>query len=543
MGSGFTISESSILAALDQDQLEAVNSLTGPTCIIAGAGSGKTRTITHRIALGIARGVFTPNRVLALTYTNRAAAELRNRLRTLGAGGVTVRTFHSAALAQLQYFWPQLTSQRPPRVLPSKYKLLSEVVAELKLQLDEATIKEIAAEVEWRKYSLIDLEKYSDLERTVTGISSGVLNQILKQYEAQKLAKKLIDWEDVLLLCLGMLESEPRVLSHVQSQYRFFTVDEYQDISPLQQALLEVWLGDRSEICVVGDPRQTIYSFAGAASKFLTDFENKYPTSSVISLLKNYRSSPEILAVANRVLEDEPLQAVQSQKGEVKLSEHSSDQSEVEEVVNQILSQIAAGKSARDIAVLTRMNYQLEPFEAALKDHGIPALLRGSGRFFQRPEVMQASSAIRALALKSDREPLFIEISNILSGMGWTSRPSNDEKWQSLNWFVEVLEELGEAAELEEYLRELDERTSSIHEPERNAVTLATVHSAKGLEWDTVFLPSLNQGVFPGSRAVSEQELAEERRLFYVAVTRAKSNLIVSYTKNKEPSVFIKSLI
>lgn len=543
MGSGFTISESSILAALDQDQLEAVNSLTGPTCIIAGAGSGKTRTITHRIALGIARGVFTPNRVLALTYTNRAAAELRNRLRTLGAGGVTVRTFHSAALAQLQYFWPQLTSQRPPRVLPSKYKLLSEVVAELKLQLDEATIKEIAAEVEWRKYSLIDLEKYSDLERTVTGISSGVLNQILKQYEAQKLAKKLIDWEDVLLLCLGMLESEPRVLSHVQSQYRFFTVDEYQDISPLQQALLEVWLGDRSEICVVGDPRQTIYSFAGAASKFLTDFENKYPTSSVISLLKNYRSSPEILAVANRVLEDEPLQAVQSQKGEVKLSEHSSDQSEVEEVVNQILSQIAAGKSARDIAVLTRMNYQLEPFEAALKDHGIPALLRGSGRFFQSPEVMQASSAIRALALKSDREPLFIEISNILSGMGWSSRPSNDEKWQSLNWFVEVLEELGEAAELEEYLRELDERTSSIHEPERNAVTLATVHSAKGLEWDTVFLPSLNQGVFPGSRAVSEQELAEERRLFYVAVTRAKSNLIVSYTKNKEPSVFIKSLI
>lgn len=536
------LSEEEILAALDPEQTAAALSLTGPTCIIAGAGSGKTRTISHRIALGIARGTYTPNRILALTYTNRAANELRIRLKSLGAGSVTVRTFHAAALAQLQFFWPQLTGERPPKLLQSKYKIISEIAANKKIQLDEAAVREVASEIEWRKYSMLSLESYAKLERTAGGLSTQVLLDLFGEYEAQKLAQKLIDWEDILLLCLGMLEAEPRVLAHVQSQYRFFTVDEYQDISPLQQALLETWLGDRSEICVVGDPRQTIYSFAGAASKFLTQFEDRYPNAEVIELTRNYRSSSEIVSVANKVLEAQPLVAQRGEQGRVAVSFFDSETQELIYLARSIRELLDSGRSAREIAVLTRMNYQLESIERALAEQGIPAALKGSGRFFQKPDVIQVSAAIRALALKSDREPLFIELSNILSGMGWTSKQQSGEKWETLNWFIEILEQLGEAAELDEYLRELDERTRSLQEPERNAVTLATVHSAKGLEWEAVFLPMLNQGVFPNSRALSTADLDEERRLFYVAVTRAKTVLRVSAVNTREHSEFLSLL-
>lgn len=534
--------ETGIVAALDEDQAAAATALSGPTCIIAGAGSGKTRTISHRIALGIAKGIFTPNRVLALTYTNRAAAELRLRLRQLGAGGVQVRTFHSAALSQLQYFWPQLTNERAPKVLTSKYRLLSEVAEAEKLRLEDSVIRELAAEIEWRKYSMVDWASYEKLDRDISGLNAAKVLALSKKYEESKLSKKLIDWEDVLLLCLGMLETEPRILAHVQSQYRFFTVDEYQDISPLQQALLDQWLGDRSEICVVGDPRQTIYSFSGAASHFLTGFDSRYPDANVINLNRNYRSSQEIVELANRVLVAEPLQSQLGPRGNLKVKEFRTEAEEIAWIANQVAELLQAGVLAREIAILTRMNYQLEAFEKALQERSIALQIRGTGKFFNKPEVLHASAAIRALALKSEREPLFIELSNILSSMGWTSKPQDQEKWENLNWFIEVLEELGESTELEEYLRELDERQRSLHEPIRNAVTLATVHSAKGLEWDAVFLPLLNEGSFPIHHAQSPSALEEERRLFYVAVTRAKTKLTLSSNATRPASKFLSVL-
>lgn len=531
--------EAGILSALDADQAEAAEALSGPTCIIAGAGSGKTRTISHRIALGIARGIFTPNRVLALTYTNRAAAELRLRLRQLGAAGVQVRTFHSAALSQLQYFWPQLTGERAPKLLTSKYRFLAELAEAQKLRFEESVIRELASEIEWRKYSFVDLQNYENFNRSISDLSASKVLDLVKKYEEAKVAKKLIDWEDVLLLCLGMLEAEPRILAHVQSQYRFFTVDEYQDISPLQQALLDMWLGDRSEICVVGDPRQTIYSFSGAASHFLTGFESRYQEAAVINLNRNYRSSQEIVDLANRVLLAEPLESQLGQRGDVVVRNFDSESEEILWIANQVKQLLQSGTAAKEIAILTRMNYQLDQFEKQLSEQGIPLQVRGTGKFFHKPEVLHASAAIRALSLNNDREPLFIELSNILSSMGWSSKPQDNQNWENLNWFIEVLEELGESTELEDYLRELDERQRSMHEPIRNAVTLATVHSAKGLEWDAVFLPNLNEGNFPIHHAESESAIEEERRLFYVAVTRAKTKLTLSSNSNRPRSQFL----
>jgi DNA helicase-2/ATP-dependent DNA helicase PcrA len=524
-----------ILDSLDEDQSAAASALRGPVCIIAGPGSGKTRTITHRIAYGVATGVFNPDLVLALTYTNRAASEIRSRLRQLDTQNVAVRTFHSAALSQLQYFWPQLTGSAAPKLLTNKRSLISEVAALLGLRLTESQISELVAEIEFLKYSLNDLPQYFLMGRLPSFLSQEQFSDLVDRYQDQKLQRRLMDWEDTLLLCTGLLRNEPRLLSHFQQQYRFFTVDEYQDISPLQEGLLRTWLGERSELCVVGDPRQTIYSFAGATSEFLLDFANQYSDASVFELNRNYRSGSEIVASANRILPDNPLQSIRQIQGVVSKTQFASAQQEAKEVAKSISNSLSKQKAA-DVAILARTNSQLNLFENELASLGVKTQVRGQGRFFRQPLVAQAISAIRALSVTELREPLFIEVSKILSSLGWSSQPRADETWESLNWFFQVLDELGEPT-LTEYIRELDERERSGHEPTKDAVTLATVHGTKGLEWSEVYLVGANRGVFPISYAVSDKDIAEERRLFYVALTRAKDSLQVSYFS--EPSEFL----
>lgn len=523
----------SILESLDADQAEAASALKGPVCIVAGPGSGKTRTITHRIAYGVATGVYNPDRVLALTYTNRAAAEVRSRLRQLGSSTVAVRTFHSAALSQLQFFWPQLTGTAAPKLLTSKRSLVAEVSNLVGLKLSDAQVMEIVSEIEYLRYSLTDVEEYFELNRLPSYLSQEKFAEINSRYQEQKLQRRLMDWEDTLLLCTGLLRNEARALSHFQQQYRFFTVDEYQDISPLQEGLLRTWLGEREEVCVVGDPRQTIYSFAGASSNFLLGFQNQYSNASVFELNRNYRSGKEIVHLANRVLSDNPLQSIRADMGKTSLNSYQSASDEISRVSSEISRALASEKPS-DIAILARTNQQLGGFESELSRLGIRTQVRGQGRFFRQPLVMQAMSAIRALTVTDLSEPLFIEVSKILSSLGWTSQPKQDDNWQALNWFIQILDELQEPT-LAEYIRELDERERSGHEPTKDAVTLATVHGTKGLEWKLVFLVGLNRGLFPISHATEQTDIDEERRLFYVAITRAKDALhLSSYSEASE---------
>ncbi len=523
----------SILESLDADQAEAASALKGPVCIVAGPGSGKTRTITHRIAYGVATGVYNPDRVLALTYTNRAAAEVRSRLRQLGSSTVAVRTFHSAALSQLQFFWPQLTGTAAPKLLTSKRSLVAEVANLVGLKLSDAQVIEIVSEIEYLRYSLTDVEEYFALNRLPSFLSQEKFAEINSRYQEQKLQRRLMDWEDTLLLCTGLLRNEARALNHFQQQYRFFTVDEYQDISPLQEGLLRTWLGEREEVCVVGDPRQTIYSFAGASSNFLLGFQNQYSNAAVFELNRNYRSGKEIVHLANRVLSDNPLQSIRADMGKTSLNSYQSASDEISRVSSEISRALASEKPS-DIAVLARTNQQLGGFESELSRLGIRTQVRGQGRFFRQPLVMQAMSAIRALTVTDLSEPLFIEVSKILSSLGWTSQPKQDDNWQALNWFIQILDELQEPT-LAEYIRELDERERSGHEPTKDAVTLATVHGTKGLEWKLVFLVGLNRGLFPISHATEQKDIDEERRLFYVAITRAKDALhLSSYSEASE---------
>ncbi len=531
-------SGSDILSSLDAQQLEAATTLKGPVRIIAGPGSGKTRTVSHRIAHGISTGHFNPQKVLALTYTNRAAAELRQRLRSLGAGSVQVRTFHAAALSQLQYFWPQLTGSSAPKLLTNKRAILSEAVGS-GAKLSEAQISELASEFEYLRYSLTELDDYLKSGRLPGFASEESFAEWHKAFQSLKQERRLIDWEDALLLCTGMLRNEPRALSQFEQQYRHFTVDEYQDISPLQQGLLETWLGEREEICVVGDPRQNIYSFAGSTTEFLLGFDSRYPGCSSFELTTNYRSGPDIVDAANGLFPDSPIIAAKKVSGLVSLRSYPNSQEEAHAVAESVAKAAKSSKLSR-IAVLARINAQLEVVESELKGLGIETQVRGQGRFFSQPKVMQALSAVKALALTELTQPLFIEVSNILSSLGWESRGEGRD-WAELNWFIEVLDELGSPS-LDEYIRELDERERSGHEPQREAVSLATIHATKGLEWERVFLIGVNDGLYPISHAKSPEQLEEEKRLFYVGLTRAETYLELSST-SKSPSPFTKHLL
>jgi DNA helicase-2/ATP-dependent DNA helicase PcrA len=533
-----------ILDALDEQQREAAQSLLGPTVILAGAGTGKTRTITHRIAYGILRGDFPENRVMALTYTNRAAGELRARLRGLGAHSVNAKTFHAAALSQLEYFWRDLFGIEAPRVLQSKSKAIANAADSLKIRLDANTIRELAAEIEWRKYSMLSLEEYFDRVTTrpvIQGLAPIKAYEIQIAYEDAKVKAKQIDWEDVLLLCTGLLRAEPRALAHVHQQFRFFTVDEYQDISRLQQELLDTWLGDRSDLCVVGDPNQTIYSFTGASASFLENFESRFPDANVISLTNNYRSTPEIIYLANRIRGNQKfdqLEAVRPGGIEPEVLEFATREKECDFVAGKIKDLLSEGIKASQIAVLYRINVQSEHVENALSRAGVEYQVRGGQRYFSRPEIMSAVRMVRAEAANPSDKSLYEIVSAIARSLGWQSiAPEVSgtalEQWDALNSLVQIADEMGPEATIKSFANELEERQRSQHEPTRESITLSTIHAAKGLEYKVVFIVGAVEGYLPISYAKTEQQVAEEQRLFYVGVTRAKDMLFITWA-NKD---------
>lgn len=304
---GTSALEDRILGGLDDEQRMVATTLRGPLCVLAGAGTGKTRAITHRIAYGVHTGVYKPSSMLAVTFTARAAAEMRSRLRELGAGAVQTRTFHAAALRQLQYFWPQAIGGNLPNIVDYKAPLITEAARRLRTNADRATVRDLASEIEWAKVSMLTPESYVAAAAAADrgepgGLDPTTVARIFQSYEDVKTDRQFIDFEDVLLLTVAILEDDERVAASVRGQYRHFVVDEYQDVSPLQQRLLDLWLGGRDELCVVGDASQTIYSFTGATPRHLLDFTARYEHAPVVKLVRDYRSTPQVVHLANRVL-------------------------------------------------------------------------------------------------------------------------------------------------------------------------------------------------------------------------------------------------
>jgi len=536
-----------VLQDLDDDQLSVVQAIRGPVCVIAGAGTGKTRVITSRIAYAINAGVTDSTKVLALTFTARAAGEMRNRLRVLGVPNVSARTFHSAALKQLLYFWPYAFGGQFPSLLTTKSGFISAAIerAEVAIPAQAALLREIAGEIEWAKVLEISPENYHDhaLEnkRSIKlpnnksdSENLGMISQVYEAYESLKRQERSLDFEDVLLLTVGMLEEDRGVRERIRDQYRYFTVDEYQDVSPLQQRLLNLWLGNREEICVVVDAAQTIYSFAGATSNFLLNFKNRFPNAQVFRLTTGYRSTPEIINTANKILQSADLLSVEGVElrainthGEKPLiNGFNSTADEISYVAQQVKKQIDAGVDSSDIAILARTNAQLDQINSALNNLKIVSQLRSGERFFDRVDVKDAMRLIRsASVLPSEGGDWYADLVSVL-------QPFGDADYVSA--FLRLAKSIKDngGVNMRVFLREIEDRAEQNNPPILPGVTLSTLHGAKGLEWNLLYLIGVSEGVLPMGN-----DLNEERRLFYVGVTRAKQRIHITYAG--KPSVFL----
>ena len=526
-----------ILAALDADQRAVALATRGPVCVIAGAGTGKTRAITHRIAYAAAIGTMDPQKVLALTFTARAAGEMRSRLRSLGVPTVAARTVHSAALKQLLYFWPQVFGGRTPDLMTTKTGFLSEAInrAGLTNELrvtNRELMRDIASEIEWAKVSEIappDFVEYSQKRAQKPRLNPEQMAQVYTAYESVKRQENAIDFEDVLLLCSAMIEEEREVRERVQDQYRYFTIDEYQDISPVQQRLINAWLGTRQDICVVGDPAQTIYSFAGATPVFLNSFTQRFPEAEVIRLSTGYRSTPEIIFAANAILRTasmgQELVATNEHGIKPSVDGYKSESDETDGVLSQITKLMEEGTAPQEIAILARTNAQLNGIERAMNARGLPYQVRNTERFFDRTDVREFLKQVRqASVIPTEGIDWIDELRTI--AQPFLTGESIDGIAALLHLGRELDSDPGfTTRSLRGYLREVEDRVQQNNPPTMPVVTLATLHAAKGLEWERVFLIGASEGILP----LNEGAVDEERRLFYVGITRAKVDLHISY--------------
>ena len=538
-----------LLDALDPDQRAVATQVAGPLAVLAGAGTGKTRAITYRIAYGAAVGAFDPSNVLAVTFTQRAAFEMRHRLAQLGVPKAQARTFHSAALRQLRHFWPTVVGGPLPDVIPHKASLVAASAARLGITIDRTNVRDIAAEVEWAKVSMIDAAHYASrvarLRRDVpAGLDAGDMARLLDVYEDAKNERGVIDFEDILIYLCGMLQERADVASIVRKQYRSFVVDEFQDVNLLQARLLDLWLGGRHDVCVVGDVAQTIYSFTGASPDYLTGFGRKHPGARIVELTRDYRSTPQIVSLANDVLarssQREGTVRLSSQRdggAQVTYRTYDDDRAEAEGVAASVADLIAGGMAPHSIAVLMRTNGQSQAFEEALGARGIPVAVAGGKPFFARDDVRTAISRLRAAAAAATDEGSVGEIvRDVLSGVGWApeapSGQAGSERWSNMNAIVGWADD-SQVETLAAFVAELDERVAYQVEPDKSGVELATIHAAKGLEWDAVFLVGVAEGLLPISYAKTAAAREEERRLLYVAVTRARDLLTLSWARSR----------
>jgi DNA helicase II / ATP-dependent DNA helicase PcrA len=575
-----------VLAALDPEQREVALATRGPVCVVAGAGTGKTRAIAHRIAYGVLTGVVNPGHVLAVTFTTRAAGELRARLRRLGGAGdgeldqVVARTFHAAALRQLTHFWPATVGGRPPAVLDSKISLLAEAARGMRVRVSAPELRDLATEIEWSKVTQVRPNDYAEAAAKygrTSPLRAELTGCLFAAYEQLRRDRHLVDFESVLELTAAMLAEHRLAGAQVRDRYRYFVVDEYQDVNPLQKLLLDAWVGDRDDLCVVGDPRQTIYSFTGATSAYLTGFAADYPHARVVRLVRNYRSTPEVIACANRLTGAGAGAAgglvAQCDSGPpAEFTEYDDEVAEAAAVAARARAYLALGTPAREMAVLVRVNAQTERFERALAEAGMPCQVRGAERFFDRAEVRQATGLLRAAARSAQaghpgtdgpgavaQAPGAVaEVQDVLSGLGLTREPpagrgAARERWESLAALAQLAEDFCAAvpgAALADVVAELARRAAIEHAPQVEGVTVASLHAAKGLEWDVVFLPGLTEGNLPIIHAETDDAVAEERRLLYVGVTRARQQVLLSWPlarapggrRTRTPSRFLGSL-
>src|SRR5439155_1109797 len=458
-----------IFAGLNPEQRRAVEHVRGPVCILAGAGSGKTTTITRRIANQVVSGAFEPDQILAVTFTDKAAGEMAARLAALGASGVAARTFHSAALAQLRAF----RGETPGRILASKALPLRYIGNSLPRPYRFRPAADLATEVEWAKNRRIAPRDYlRSLGDHEPPIPKDIMVRVYRDYERRKAEQGYVDFEDLIEMAIRLLDADAGALEQVRDRYRAFTVDEYQDVNLLQQTLLDRWLGKRDELCAVGDDYQSIYAFTGTSPEYLLAMPQRFPSATVVRLEDNYRSTPEVLEIANRLV---------PQLGGAP----------------KVLRPTRLGGPEPVTESFTEPEHEASFIVARMQ------ALHGQGVLETIPDKLGEREVTR----------------------------QND-----LARLVRLAEEFGEGT-VAEFIAQLEERFGS---SAGRGVHLLTYHRAKGLEFEGVFLPRLEERELPSKLSKTAVAIAEERRLLYVGLTRAKRHLTVTWAG--KPSRFLAEL-
>ncbi|KUH93970.1 ATP-dependent DNA helicase [Mycobacterium sp. IS-3022] len=553
---------------LDDEQREAVLAPRGPVCVLAGAGTGKTRTITRRIAHLVAAGHVAPGQVLAVTFTSRAAGEMRGRLRALdaaaggvGTGSVQAMTFHAAARRQLSYFWPRVVGNTSWELLDTKFAVVAQAANRVGLSTATDDVRDLASEIEWAKASLISPEAYpgavAQAGRDIP-FDAAKVAAVYAGYESLKARRDgttLLDFDDLLLHTAAAIETDAAVAQEFRDRYRCFVVDEYQDVTPLQQRVLDAWLGERDDLTVVGDANQTIYSFTGATPRYLLDFSRRFPDAAVVRLERDYRSTPQVVSLANRVIAAARGRMAGSRLHLVgqrdpgpapTFAEYPDEVAEANAVAKHVKRLLESGTEPAEIAVLYRINAQSEVYEEALTEAGVPYQVRGGEGFFSRQEIRQALVALQRAADRDVDGALPEVVRAVLEPLGLTAEPPAGtrarERWEALTALAELVDEevaLRPSLDLQALLVELRQRADARHPPTVQGVTLASLHAAKGLEWDAVFLVGLADGTLPISHALAHgpdsEAVEEERRLLYVGITRARVHLALSWALARTP--------
>ena len=530
-----------IFEGLNPEQRRAVDAVRGPVCILAGAGSGKTTTITLRIANQVATATFAADEILAVTFTDKAAAEMRGRLEALGVAGVTARTFHSAALAHLHWL-----GDAPSRILPSKALTLRRIGNSLPPPYKFRPAGDLATEVEWAKNRRLTPETYLEgLGEHEPPIPSDLMRKVFRFYEAEKAERGFIDFEDLLELAVRLFDEDEQAVAQVRERYRAFTVDEYQDVNLLQQSLLDRWLGPSDELCAVGDDYQSIYAFTGATPAYLLGLPERFPNATVVRLEANYRSSPEVLSLANRIVPalggaEKVLRASRDHGPEPVTRAFPTGELERAFVVDHVRELHEGGVPYEEIAVLCRTNARLadfeEPFhEARIPFQGAALLAREAARqLLKRLRQLKATPVVAAA------------VRGYASDAGWVERPPDKlgerelVRQADLGRLVKLAGEFDDGVRTtRDFIADLESRFSSTG-PERKGVHLVTLHGAKGLEFEAVFVPRVEERELPIKLAKKPDEIADERRLFYVGMTRAKRHLALTWSG--KPSRFLAEL-
>jgi DNA helicase-2/ATP-dependent DNA helicase PcrA len=548
-----TFAPERLLEDLNPSQREAVTRTSGPLAIVAGAGSGKTRVISRRAAYAIETGEVATDQILLVTFTDKAAGEMVERMAALGHRGVMARTFHAAALAQLRHFWPSRhDGAEMPAILGSKLRLLVPLIGRLPGGYRFTPAKDVADAIEWAKVRRILPERWAKEGGDRGPTTPDLFGRLYRDYERAKAAAGLLDFEDMLVRTVELLEGDAEAAALVRSRKSWFSVDEYQDTNPLSERLLELWMGESRDLAVVGDPDQTIYTFTGATPDFLLRFSERHPGARTVTLADNYRSSPQILDLANRLVADGPRGALRATRPDgppPAIHRFATPEAELGEILAWIRAIGAAGVALTEIAVLVRINAQLPPIEEALTRAGVPFTVRGQ-RFFDRREIRDARQLLRrahpdatGVTLVDAVERLFVEklgLDDVATDTGQEGR----DRAASLELLVGIFDDLAAAdpdLTIDAALAELDRRQAAEAGGSTEGVNLLTYHRAKGLEWDAVYLPALDEGILPIRQAKEDEEVAEERRLLYVGITRARRFLALS-SSSRKPSRFLAAV-